>query len=148
MGATALLWGCEGRNGCSVPVGLPADARMQPSMRWASAQPGLPVGRKYNQPMPALAKVTLAQRREIRRRRAAAESLLSIGRLLGLPHQTVSRIDRQERALQAEREAEAVAEQEALGDDYALATTSRTSTLSTVTVSGATWPPRTISAAA
>jgi Winged helix DNA-binding domain len=113
MGATALGWGCEGRNGCPVPVGWHGDACMQPCMRWASAQPGLPAGRKYNQPMPALPKVTPVQRQEIRRRRAAGETLLSIGRLVGLPHQTVSRIDRQERALQAEREAEAAAEQEA-----------------------------------
>jgi hypothetical protein len=63
--------------------------------------------------MPALAKVTPAQRQEIRRRRAADETLVSIGRLVGLPHQTVSRIDRQERALQAEREAKAAVVQEA-----------------------------------
>jgi Sigma-70, region 4 len=44
--------------------------------------------------MPALAKVTPAQRQELRRRRAAGETLLSVGRLVGVPHQTVSRIDR------------------------------------------------------
>jgi Helix-turn-helix domain len=122
---TRVRDGSEGRSGPGLglrraqpllcAVGWHGDACMQPSMRWASAQPGLPVDRKYNQAMPALAKVTLAQRQEIRRRRAAGETLLSIGRLLGLPHQTVSRIDWQERALQAEREAEAAAEHEAEG---------------------------------
>jgi Helix-turn-helix domain len=94
MGATPLVWGCEGRNGGSAPVGLHSDVCRQPSMRSGSAQAGLPAGRKYNQPMPALTKVTPVQRQEIRRRRAAGETLMSIGRLLGLPHQTVSRIDR------------------------------------------------------
>jgi len=63
--------------------------------------------------MPALRKVTAAQRLEIRRRRAAGESLESIGGRVGLPHQTVSRIDREERVRQAVREAQAAAEREA-----------------------------------
>jgi len=62
--------------------------------------------------MAARRKVTPVQRGEIRRRRAAGESLLSIGERIGLPHQTVSRVHREDRKREAKEKAQAAAERE------------------------------------
>ena len=62
--------------------------------------------------MPAVSKVTAAERRQIRRRRAAGETCTSIARDLSIGHQRVSSIDREERQREESENATAAAERE------------------------------------
>ena len=63
--------------------------------------------------MPAAAKVTAAERQQIRRRRAAGETCTSIARDFPIGHQRVSSIDFEERQRDAAEKAAAQAEREA-----------------------------------